>query len=788
MKLFFILSFSIAILFEADAQTFRGNLKNADNGGAIGGAALTLRGANGVVFQAKSDENGEFLMESVSTGWYDCQVEVTGFEPLTLKEIYVASGKEEWLEIVLHPLANALPEVSIMANQAGRRSLQPIGEIALTRDQTVRFPAMAFDPGRLAAAYAGVVQQDDGANGISIRGNSPSTVGWRLEGTDILNPNHLSNAGTFSDQPAGASGGVLMFSGQLLDNASLLTGSLPVGYSNAGGGVMDMNLRAGNDQTHEFTTHVSLIGLDVAAEGPLNRAKQSSYIANYRYSTVGLLGQMGVSFGNEQINFQDFAFKLRFPTAHRGTFSVFGMGGLSENIYKHTDSVQNITDFKNFLDIQFRSKTAIIGASHLLSLRSKGWLKTTVTSSWQKNDYLTYSYNALFPQNTVSNTEETKVSWHTQLSQRIGNRQKITAGLLINVHQFDGQSTHGGWYYLYATGRRVSIQPWANWHLEHRNGRTTAQLGLHSNITSPYATLEPRLVGSHRLSQQDKISLSAGLQTMTQPIWMGVGSFALNLTPNEPTPTLLISPTNRNLSPTKIWQISTQYSHTFKSGSVVQWAFFYQDLRSVPTYITDKASAFSLLNGVEQMFSNYPLGENGKGRNYGAEIQYQRYFGQGWFMLANATLLRSEFGNRGGDWQRSKWDVGQVLNLTTGREWAKVKPSNKIRTLGFSLRTVYSGGLRDLSNTPFRNPFNPDIRPYLEATYSQKLPDYFRADLRLYWKRNLGNKRNSILALDLQNVSNQQNVAYYYYDNFRNSTQTKYQLGLIPNLGWKLEF
>ena len=90
-----------------------------------------------------------------------------------------------------------------------------------------------------------------------------------------------------------------MFSAQLLDNSSLLTGSFPAGYGNALGGIMDMNLRNGNRHRHEFTAQAGLLGLDLAAEGPLFQEGKNSYLVNYRYSTVGLLGQMGISFGDE---------------------------------------------------------------------------------------------------------------------------------------------------------------------------------------------------------------------------------------------------------------------------------------------------------------------------------------------------------------------------------------------------------------------------------------------------------------------------------------------------------
>lgn len=41
-------------------------------------------------------------------------------------------------------------------------------------EETRRYAAAINDPARMVTAYAGVVQTDDGNNGISIRGNAPN--------------------------------------------------------------------------------------------------------------------------------------------------------------------------------------------------------------------------------------------------------------------------------------------------------------------------------------------------------------------------------------------------------------------------------------------------------------------------------------------------------------------------------------------------------------------------------------------------------------------------------------
>jgi outer membrane receptor protein involved in Fe transport len=72
--------------------------------------------------------------------------------------------------------------------------------------------------------------------------------------------------------------------------------------------------------------------------------------------------------------------------------------------------------------------------------------------------------------------------------------------------------------------------------------------------------------------------------------------------------------------------------------------------------------------------------------------------------------------------------------------------------------------------------------------YVYQSPDYFRLDLRVYWRKNLGNRRNSTFALDIQNLTGQQNFAYHYYDPYTQRLETKYQLGTIPNFSWRVEF
>ena len=69
----------------------------------------------------------------------------------------------------------------------------------------------------------------------------------------------------------------------------------------------------------------------------------------------------------------------------------------------------------------------------------------------------------------------------------------------------------------------------------------------------------------------------------------------------------------------------------------------------------------------------------------------------------------------------------------------------------------------------------------------QKLNAYFRTDLNVYWKVN--HKRySSTVQLDIQNLTNRENEGWRYFDYRKGAVLSKTQLGLIPNLAYKVEF
>jgi hypothetical protein len=76
-----------------------------------------------------------------------------------------------------------------------------------------------------------------------------------------------------------------------------------------------------------------------------------------------------------------------------------------------------------------------------------------------------------------------------------------------------------------------------------------------------------------------------------------------------------------------------------------------------------------------------------------------------------------------------------------------------------------------------------------DYAYSSSYDDYMRLDFKIgYVLNSKSRKLSQTFSLDLQNVTNNDNVFSQSYDNGSKSINTTYQLGFFPNFIYKLQF
>ena len=216
-----------------------------------------------------------------------------------------------------------LQDVVVRPNLAKENTLNKMvltGGRMFSVEEASRYAGGFDDPARLASSFSGVATSG-ATNGISIHGNAPHLLSWRLEDIEIPNPNHFSDISVLG-------GGIFSsLSAMCIGNSDFLTSAFPAEYGNAVSGVFDMKMRNGNDQKYEHAFQIGVAGIDVASEGPLSKKTGASYLVNYRYSMTGLASRMKmIDMQGQVMDYQDLNFKFNIPTRKAGTFTVWGTG------------------------------------------------------------------------------------------------------------------------------------------------------------------------------------------------------------------------------------------------------------------------------------------------------------------------------------------------------------------------------------------------------------------------------------------------------------------------------
>ena len=739
----------------------RGAVVDAVSAEPLPGATVVLVPSDPVLGTV-ADSLGAFSFTDVPIGHYSLRVEYVGYEPMVVPEVWARSGKDAVQRVELSPSAVALEVFTVSA--LAREDPQTLGVRTMTVEQSLRYPAMFFDPARVAASTAGVNTANDQANHMIIRGNSPNANSWLLEGAEMVNPNHTANAGTANDLPTLSGGGVIMLSSQMLGPSRLHTGSLPVDRSNAVGGIMDMELRNGSSAGQEWTAQAGLLGIDLATEGPFRAGGRSSYVVNYRYSTLGLLGAMGVELGDEAITFQDLSFTVSLPFAKAAEVKLFGMGGTSTNDFLTSTDTLDWEDDKDGSDIAYSSRTGAIGSSLRLPVVRSGTVRATalLSGTEQERELIRYRTDLSESGRRTDDLAETKLSLVAGYDGKAGTRWRYSLGGSALARELNT-----------LFGRQVDT-----WLLR---GYGNARFGLTEHIT----------LGAGLGVAQDTRSNTTVLEPRASVNWRWkTSSVAFSYGQRSQLPWYQIINTdlgsqgaiNEDLGMTRSEDFVLGYDRKLNERLSLHAEAYVQLLSNVlvETNMLGSQVLGNLVNAWDDL-SFFTVRNSGVATNQGIELTVNHTLATGYFYTANATVYDSRYELANGESKDTRWNGNYGGNLMGGKEWEKNK-GDRIRTWGVSARMNYRGGLR---YTPYLSARRGFVS--LGEPYSAQFDPFFRLDLRVYLKTDRKG-RTGMWALDLQNATNAENAAYVYYDQRMQEVVTKYQLGLIPNLSYRIEF
>ncbi|MBK7938944.1 MAG: TonB-dependent receptor [Lewinellaceae bacterium] len=760
------------------SQTLKGTVLDKAVKTPLVGATIALVDAEPVT-GTMTDANGRFRLPAVPVGKHTLRITYLGYKEAFITNVTVNSGKETDLVIELEEDVLTTREVVVKARLEKQKPLNELSAVsarAFSVEETQRFAAAVNDPGRMASSYAGVVMADDGNNTIVIRGNAPNGLLWRMEGVDIPNPNHFSSVGT-------SGGGISILSAQLLANSDFMTGAFAAEYGNALSGVFDLKLRKGNSEKREYTLQAGVLGLDAAMEGPLRMGKETgSYLVNYRYSTLSVLSKMGVSIGDAQTNFQDLSFNVWMPAGKWGQFTLFGLGGLSDQKFQGTaDSLLWEEESDRQYNWDFKAYTGVLGLTHSTVWGDNTFLKTVVALSGARNGENNDEYQADYSLRRLDQDDfrQSKVTVSSVLTHKFSPRLLLRTGAYANFHRFnfiqrewddDAERTVE---YLKNNGSAASIDAFAQG--QYRAGeRLTLNAGAHGIyfFLNNTRSIEPRASVKYSFNNQQSLSFGYGLHGQMQPL----GVYFIK-GENSARP-------NRDLGFTQAHHLVLSYDRSLPGNWHLKPELYYQYLFNVPVS-RDTADAFSMLN-VYDGFEGRVVANGGKGRNYGVELTVEKFLTRGFYLLLSTSLFQSEYKGSNGIWHHTMFNTNFVNSFVSGKEWAWNR-RGKNRSFGVNIKLTWKGGHREApidlaASAEQGKTVRDESRPFEE-----RIPDYFRLDTGFRIKRNYEHLTTT-LSLDIQNTTNRENVFGRYFDDKSGTVKYNYQAPLIPILSYKVEF
>lgn len=780
--------FSISFLFiqaQTPTQNIKGKVFDMDSKQPLVGATVQLADTT-LGIGAMTDDNGDFRLENVPVGRQTVLVEYLNYKSYTSGEILLTSGKELELNIGMTEAITTTNAVVITASGdkvsekiKPNNEFQTVSTRQVSMEQVMRQPTTFADPSRAMMATPGVQQSRDYQNDIIIRGNASSGLVWRLEGIDIANPNHFGRVG-------GSGGTISIFSLSLMGQSDFSTGAFAPEYGNATSGVFDMHFRNGNTEKREYTIRAGVIGLDFATEGPIKKGK-SSYLVNYRYSTLALLGKMGfkLAYDNSTSAFQDLSFNLHFKQGNKGSFNLFGVGGISEIwLTPPSDTAKwekPIPNFSDYYQSDYKTRTGSVGFNYTYLLDEKSYLRIVGVATANRitgaEDTLSWANTAI--KGALSRDDHTNGRYSTTLSynRKFSARTALRTGVFVSRLFFSSFASaynrleKGTDTLQNAKGGAWLIQPYAQGRYRITE-KMTFTGGFHSMyffLNNTYS-LEPRAAISYTHNDKHSFSFAYGLHGQTLPI----GTYFAEVKGQTGYP-------NLSLKMQKAHHVVAAYNLNLGIATHIKTETYYQYLFNIPVYPSED-STYAVIND-RYGYGRGLLVSEGKGQNYGIDVTLEQFLSKHAFFLISTSVYRSQYQPLNGNVYPTRYDSRFSTSSTIGKEFV-FKNGGAIET---GARIIYTGGLR---YSPVDSVLSYQTLSYIAdptRPYSLQYPNYFRIDSRVAyrWSRP---KYAASVSLDIQNLSNHKNPMEQYWNPQTKALAVRNGSGIIAIVTGMIDF
>ncbi|WP_281988921.1 TonB-dependent receptor [Aquimarina aggregata] len=733
---------------------------------------------------AQTDFDGNYRIENVIPGSYNLIVSYVGFETQAKFNVIVRSKGTPSYNFTLKESAEALDEVVISnANKITRPIETPLSTQTLSAVEIATYPGSNNDVVQVAQTLPGVSPSIGGfRNDLIIRGGAPNETVYYLDGMEVPNINHFSTQGS-------AGGPVGLINVSFIDNVTLSTSAFGAQYDNPLSGVLQFSQRTGNNRDFTGNFRVSASEAALTLEGPLFKGKteesKTTFLVSARRSYLQFLFEViGLPF---RPNYWDYQYKINHKINAYNELNFIGLGSIDDF------SVEAPEDFDAEQQAQLEQAPFINQKTNAIGLTWKnrfkngsGFMETTLSNNTLINEFTRYEdpeneTGVIF--NNDATESETKLRY--QLTKFL-DTWKLTTGFNVQYSDYTNETIN----------------------LTDNNIFNTEidffKYGVFTNITNSFfddkldisfgfridddtftdednllSTFSPRFSLSYEFKENWKLNGSIGRYYKLPPYTI------LGFRNNE---NLLV---NQDVNYTVSDHYVLGLQRYFGPSSSISLEGFYKRYDDYPVSVLDGVSLAN--KGADfEILGSEDVATVGKGRSYGAELQFQQKLSNNFYGIFAYTWFYSEFtGFDRNTYLPSVWDSRHLISFTGGY---KLKKNWEI-----SARYRFAG------NTPFvPTDLDATLANYPEVILDydrlgeEKLDTFSQLDLRIDKKWNFKKLSLNVFA-EAQNVLGQATPEPTQYGLGRNTNGTIIQPRelsvietesgqIIPSIGIVIDF
>jgi outer membrane receptor protein involved in Fe transport len=281
---FFILLFSIQILFSQSTGKIRGNVVSQDTNEPLVGANVLIIGT----YQgAAAGVDGSYIIINVRPGIYSLRFGYVGYQSKVIENIFVNADQTTTMNVLLEPTTLVGEEVVIVAKRPIVEFNQTSTVVSINKEDIKALPVQNLRD--IVNLQAGVV---DG----HFRGGRLGEVQYQIDGVSITNPYNNTS--------------ILEIDRSLIDEVQVISGTFDAKYGQAMSGIVNTVLSSGTERFQlsgeiyggdYFTTDlnryphnnlfrpIEIQNIQLSLSGPIGLPKTTFFISGRRFYNNGYL-------------------------------------------------------------------------------------------------------------------------------------------------------------------------------------------------------------------------------------------------------------------------------------------------------------------------------------------------------------------------------------------------------------------------------------------------------------------------------------------------------------------